>query len=251
MLHGGFDIVIIFWLYRYNEETFNCYTFVLTFLRNLRYGNLSKAAACRTTFCENFIVPRTTAAGKYISLYRKLSDMGCYIQRHGGVDATSVTLPNRWRQEVKCNGGYDDTACCILKYEQEAFNGYCLNLERWCLEEILVFCWVLHNKWNLFHSRVTIQDFLSVTTELFGVLLSSHFLVPDTYTPFLSFSFWQQPFEGQKENSDCVPEWNSDVCTEVRGIMNTDSPPPGCLAPTPPPLLAFPRCNLYSSFCSV
>lgn len=80
---------------RYNEETFNCYTFVLTFLRNLRHGNLSKAATCRTTFCENFIVPRTTAAGKYISLYRKLSDLGCYIQRHAAIDATSVTLPNR------------------------------------------------------------------------------------------------------------------------------------------------------------
>jgi len=82
--------------YRYNEETFNCYTFVLTFLRNLCYGNLSKAATSRTMFCENFIVPRTTAAGKYISLYRKLSDMGCYIHRHTA-EVDSVTLPNRWQ----------------------------------------------------------------------------------------------------------------------------------------------------------
>ncbi|XP_069677105.1 MKRN2 opposite strand protein isoform X2 [Periplaneta americana] len=67
---------------RYNEETFNCYTFVLTFLCNLRYEKLSKAATNRTMFCETFIVPRTTAAGKYISLYRKLNDTGCYIQRH-------------------------------------------------------------------------------------------------------------------------------------------------------------------------
>ncbi|GFG37292.1 hypothetical protein Cfor_03243 [Coptotermes formosanus] len=81
--------------FRYNEETFNCYTFVLTFLRNLCYGNLSKAATSRTVFCENFIVPRTTAAGKYISLYRKLSDMGCYIQRHPAVEVATVTLPNR------------------------------------------------------------------------------------------------------------------------------------------------------------
>ncbi|KAJ9586495.1 hypothetical protein L9F63_019853 [Diploptera punctata] len=67
--------------HRYNEGNFNCYTFVLNFLQNLRYGNLSKAAVSRTNFCENFIVPRTTAAGKYISLYRKLNDLGCYIQR--------------------------------------------------------------------------------------------------------------------------------------------------------------------------
>ncbi|PSN38459.1 hypothetical protein C0J52_15613 [Blattella germanica] len=75
---------------RYNEESFNCYTFVLTFLRNLRYGNLSKAATSRTAFCENFIIPRTTAAGKYISLYRKLSDLGCYVQR-----SNSDALPKR------------------------------------------------------------------------------------------------------------------------------------------------------------
>lgn len=87
--------MICFKCYRYNEETFNCYTFVLTFLRNLCYGNLSKAATNRTVFCENFIVPRTTAAGKYISLYRKLSDTGCYIQRHPTAEVASVTVPNR------------------------------------------------------------------------------------------------------------------------------------------------------------
>ena len=90
------NFMILFKCYRYNEETFNCYTFVLTFLRNLCYGNLSKAATSRTVFCENFIVPRTTAAGKYISLYRKLSDMGCYIHRHPA-EVASVTLPNRWQ----------------------------------------------------------------------------------------------------------------------------------------------------------
>lgn len=33
----------------------------------------------RTLFCEKYIVPRTTAAGKYISLYRKIRDNGHYI----------------------------------------------------------------------------------------------------------------------------------------------------------------------------
>lgn len=33
----------------------------------------------RTLFCEKYIVPRTTSAGKYISLYRKIRDQGFYI----------------------------------------------------------------------------------------------------------------------------------------------------------------------------
>lgn len=65
----------------YNEDRHNCYSFVLTFLMSLNYGNLSKAASSRTVFCEKFIVPRTTAAGKYISLYRKLKENGCYVHR--------------------------------------------------------------------------------------------------------------------------------------------------------------------------
>lgn len=63
----------------YHEDSFNCYTFVLEFLRRLNYGTLSAAAKNRTTFCEHYIIPRTTAAGKYISLYRKIRDHGFYI----------------------------------------------------------------------------------------------------------------------------------------------------------------------------
>ena len=67
----------------YNEDRHNCYTFVLAFLRQLDYGALSKAATSRTIFCERYIVPRTTAAGKYISLYRKLKGAGFYIHKTG------------------------------------------------------------------------------------------------------------------------------------------------------------------------
>lgn len=69
----------------YNENIFNCYTFVLSFLKSLEYGSVSKAASSRTVFCEQFIVPRTTAAGKYISLYRKLKSYGHYIHRYNSV----------------------------------------------------------------------------------------------------------------------------------------------------------------------
>jgi len=67
----------------YDEAQQNCYSFVLSFLRSLNYGNLSAAAANRTVFCEKFIVPRTTSAGKYISLYRKLKEKGFYSHKNG------------------------------------------------------------------------------------------------------------------------------------------------------------------------
>lgn len=63
----------------YNEDSHNCYTFVLDFLQHLNYGTLSAAAKNRQRFCERYIVPRTTAAGKYISLYRKIRDNGFYV----------------------------------------------------------------------------------------------------------------------------------------------------------------------------
>lgn len=95
----------------YKKDTYNCYTFVLTFLQTLGYGELSAAAknryvsneidsrrakknraikrncllpffshaSFRTLFCERFICPRTVVAGKYISLYRKIRDNGRYV----------------------------------------------------------------------------------------------------------------------------------------------------------------------------
>ncbi|CAG9823467.1 unnamed protein product [Phaedon cochleariae] len=65
----------------YRENSHNCYSFVLKFLVDLGYGSLSRAAKSRTHFCEEFIIPRTTSAGKYISLYRKLKKNGIYVDR--------------------------------------------------------------------------------------------------------------------------------------------------------------------------
>lgn len=66
---------------RYDQHRYNCYTFVLAFLQRLAYGRLSEAAANRTVFCERHIVPRTTTAGKYISLYRKLRGVEYYVHQ--------------------------------------------------------------------------------------------------------------------------------------------------------------------------
>lgn len=66
---------------RYHEETFNCYTFVLAFLRLLRDGNLSEASVSKVRFCESFVSPKVTIACKYIALYRRLKDSGYYVNR--------------------------------------------------------------------------------------------------------------------------------------------------------------------------
>ncbi|EDV99322.1 MKRN2 opposite strand protein [Drosophila grimshawi] len=65
----------------YEETSHNCYTFVLAFLQALGYAQLSEAARTKTSFCEKYIVPRTTTAGKYISLYRRLRLAGIHVHR--------------------------------------------------------------------------------------------------------------------------------------------------------------------------
>ncbi|KAL1124135.1 hypothetical protein AAG570_001905 [Ranatra chinensis] len=66
---------------RYNEETFNCYTFALAFVKCLKAGPISQLASSKTNFCEAFVSPRVTNACKYINLYRRLRDSGYYVNR--------------------------------------------------------------------------------------------------------------------------------------------------------------------------
>ncbi|XP_055376616.1 MKRN2 opposite strand protein [Condylostylus longicornis] len=63
----------------YEEETYNCYTFVLKFIQSLKYNrSIFEAAKSKTKFCELYIIPKTVTAGKYISLYRKIQNNGVY-----------------------------------------------------------------------------------------------------------------------------------------------------------------------------
>ncbi|XP_013398927.2 MKRN2 opposite strand protein [Lingula anatina] len=57
---------------RYNDTHHNCYDFVLGFLQYMGLDKCLPCASNRTEFCAKMIVPKTTAAAKYISLYRKL-----------------------------------------------------------------------------------------------------------------------------------------------------------------------------------
>lgn len=76
---------------KYNEETFNCYTFVLAFLRCLKYPPLAEAAKTRMVFCEEYVSPRVEVAWKYIKLYRRLIDSGYYVS-HVNEKDISITL---------------------------------------------------------------------------------------------------------------------------------------------------------------
>ncbi|KAI5742494.1 hypothetical protein M8J77_007846 [Diaphorina citri] len=64
---------------KYNEETYNCYTFVLVFVRCLHYTQMSTLASNREQFCAEFVTPKTITACKYICLYRKIQDGGFYV----------------------------------------------------------------------------------------------------------------------------------------------------------------------------
>ena len=74
----------------YHSEDFNCFTFVLTFLRMLNQRPftgkilielhftkhklmITDWASSKVHFCQKLILPKTVLAGKYIMLYRKLA----------------------------------------------------------------------------------------------------------------------------------------------------------------------------------
>ncbi|KAB7507682.1 MKRN2 opposite strand protein, partial [Armadillidium nasatum] len=58
----------------YRENFYNCYTFVIKFLRALRPPSFCTKDLCKTSFCDAFIVPVTSSAAKYISVYRSLRE---------------------------------------------------------------------------------------------------------------------------------------------------------------------------------
>ncbi|XP_067138810.1 MKRN2 opposite strand protein [Centruroides vittatus] len=66
---------------KYEENSHNCYSFVLSFLRALQLRQMKSSLISKTQFCKDFIVPRTKTAAKYIALYRQLQKENVCIQR--------------------------------------------------------------------------------------------------------------------------------------------------------------------------
>lgn len=67
-------------LSRYNSESHNCYSFVLTFLRSLQQQELKPYLKDKTIFCEHFVSSQARIAAKYISLYRQVKTQNIVIQ---------------------------------------------------------------------------------------------------------------------------------------------------------------------------
>lgn len=76
---------------KYNEETYNCYTFVLVFVRCLHYSAMSTVASSRDAFCEQYVKPKTITGCKYVCLYRKIRDGGFYVT-HDYDDHVGINL---------------------------------------------------------------------------------------------------------------------------------------------------------------
>ena len=60
----------------YSEDSRNCFSFVLEFLVHLRHYPLSNRAKNKVEFVRQYVVPKTSQAGKFITLYRKLKSNG-------------------------------------------------------------------------------------------------------------------------------------------------------------------------------
>ncbi|KAA0186097.1 hypothetical protein HAZT_HAZT010309 [Hyalella azteca] len=61
----------------YDESTYNCYSFVIEFLRTLEPPALSGFPLSKVSFCSSFVVPQAYAAARYIALYRAVQKEGC------------------------------------------------------------------------------------------------------------------------------------------------------------------------------
>ncbi|XP_068239826.1 MKRN2 opposite strand protein [Palaemon carinicauda] len=57
---------------RYDETSFNCYSFVVEFLQRLAPPGLEVKTLSKTSLCSQLLLPYTIPAAKYISLYRSL-----------------------------------------------------------------------------------------------------------------------------------------------------------------------------------
>ncbi|XP_068151975.1 MKRN2 opposite strand protein [Drosophila tropicalis] len=108
----------------YEESTHNCYAFVLAFLQALGHAQLSEAAHSKTSFCEKYIVPRTTTAGKYISLYRKLRQSGMYVHRQQTRMKSSPDSSNSvGSDDDVCDGIRNSTKVSINAFTNNSIKG--------------------------------------------------------------------------------------------------------------------------------
>uniref|UniRef100_A0A182IQW2 Uncharacterized protein n=1 Tax=Anopheles atroparvus TaxID=41427 RepID=A0A182IQW2_ANOAO len=64
----------------YQEQSHNCYTFVLNFLKSLDHYELSRYCHDKISFSEMFLVPKTQNAAKYITIHRGLNSCSYWVE---------------------------------------------------------------------------------------------------------------------------------------------------------------------------
>lgn len=71
---------------RYKEDHHNCYSYSLAFI-NCILATEGKKQLDKTEFTEEYVVPRTRLASKYIMLYRAIEEHGFYMTDHASPEA--------------------------------------------------------------------------------------------------------------------------------------------------------------------
>ncbi|XP_049282864.1 MKRN2 opposite strand protein isoform X2 [Anopheles funestus] len=64
----------------YQENTHNCYAFVLSFLSGLEYGEFYHFCHDKLSFSKQIIAAKTQSAAKYITIHRKLQTRHYFIE---------------------------------------------------------------------------------------------------------------------------------------------------------------------------
>ena len=64
----------------YDENSHNCFDFVVSFLRFMGLDRMYPSLIDRRLFCKDMIVPKTGKAGKYIGLYREILQNGSVVK---------------------------------------------------------------------------------------------------------------------------------------------------------------------------
>ena len=70
----------VFYHYSYSEGSHNCYDFVLEFLLSVDLDREYPSIRQRTQFIQDLIIPKTSQAAKYISIFRKVAQDKVVIQ---------------------------------------------------------------------------------------------------------------------------------------------------------------------------
>ncbi|XP_065224096.1 MKRN2 opposite strand protein [Planococcus citri] len=65
---------------RYDENSFNCYSFVLEFVKCLQHRDFMEVSSSKEIFCQRYVIPKMAVVFKYVRLFRILKNAEYYIE---------------------------------------------------------------------------------------------------------------------------------------------------------------------------